>query len=120
MSTFLTRFSLIASLILTAVFPAGAQTEDARLETFFKHYLNQRFALQPLEATRLGDHRFDTQMEIPTAGARAQWLDLTKKTLAALPQAVDYKKFSRTGQIDFEIFQHDLRAELADGEHASV
>src|SRR5262249_11420413 len=46
-----------------------------------------------------------------TPEARAKWLELTRKTLADLPKQVDYTKLSRAGQIDFEIFQHNLKAD---------
>lgn len=86
-----------------------AQEADAKLESFFKAYLDDNFRLRPLEATRLGDHRFDSQLEELTPEARARWLELTRKTLAELPQKVEYTKLSRNGQIDFEIFQHSLK-----------
>src|SRR5215470_1712495 len=101
---FFALFILLANAIV-----ATAQRADAGLETFFKAYLDESFRLRPLEATRLGDHRFDSQLEDLTPEARAKWLELTRKTLAELPQKVDYSTLSRPGQIDFEIFQHDLK-----------
>lgn len=86
-----------------------AQEADAKLETFFKGYLDESFRLRPVEATRLGDHRFDSQLEDLTPEARAKWLELTRKTLAELPRKIDYSKLSRASQIDFEMFQHDLK-----------
>jgi uncharacterized protein (DUF885 family) len=96
-----------------------AQDADAKLKSTFKSYLDDYFRLQPLEATRLGDHRFDSQLENLTPAARAKWLELTRKTLADLPKQVDYSKLSRPAQIDFEIFQHNLKAEewLTDNTH---
>ena len=67
-----------------------AQQADAKLETFFKSYLDESFRLRPLEATRLGDRRFDSQLEDLTPDARAKWLELTRKTLAELPEKIDY------------------------------
>ena len=89
-----------------------AQEADAKLESFFKTYLDSYFQLRPLEATRLGDHRFDAQLEELTPAARAKWKELTRKTFAELPKQVDYKKLSRSSQIDFETFQHDLKTDL--------
>lgn len=86
-----------------------AQQSDSKLEAFFKAYLDENFRLRPLEATRLGDHRFDSQLEELTPEARAKWLELTRKTLAELPKKIDYSILSRPGQIDFETFQHDLK-----------
>ena len=37
----------------------AADSEDARLASFFKNYLDELFRLRPCTATRLGDHRFE-------------------------------------------------------------
>jgi uncharacterized protein (DUF885 family) len=83
--------------------------EDAKLAAAFKSYLDEHFELEPMAATELGDHRFDSRLEDLTPEARAKWLELTRRMLAELPQRVDYQKLSRSGQIDFETFQHDLK-----------
>ena len=88
-----------------------AQDAEAKLKSVFKSYLDDYFRLRPLEATRLGDHRFDSRLEELTPEARAKWLELTRKTLADLPQQLDYQKLSRPAQIDFETFQHNLKAD---------
>ena len=65
-----------------------------------------------MEATRLGDHRFDSRIEDVTPEARGRWLEHTRKALAELPKQVDYQKLSRAGQIDSEIFQHSLTTDI--------
>lgn len=87
---------------------ARAQEADAKLEIFFKTYLEQYFREQPLDATRLGEHRFDHLLEDLSPRSRAGWTERTRGTLKRLPQEVDYKKLSRAGQIDFEIFRQEL------------
>ena len=87
----------------------AAQSENAKLEAFFKSYLDRAFSLRPMQATELGDHRFDAQLEDLTPEARAKWLEHTRATLAELPKRVDYQKLSRAGQIDYEILQHSLQ-----------
>src|SRR5947209_1596887 len=74
--------------------------EDARLTTFFKGYLEDLFRQRPLEATRLGDHRFDHLLDDVSPRARESWVAQTRKTLDELPRRVDYRKLSRGGQID--------------------
>ena len=49
----------------------GPAAEDARLEVFYKDYLEEGFKLQPLMATKLGDHRFDDKLDDVSADARA-------------------------------------------------
>src|SRR5262245_18652518 len=78
-------------------------TEDEKLTAFFKEYLDGEFRQRPLEATRLGDHRFDHLLDDVSPKARVAWTKQTRKTLADLPQRIDYKKLSRGGQIDLEI-----------------
>ncbi|MCZ7639819.1 MAG: DUF885 domain-containing protein [Verrucomicrobia bacterium] len=91
---------------------ATAQTPDPGLTRFFQAYLDEAFAMRPLDATRLGDHRFDRQLEDLSASARARWQDHTRRTLAALPSAVDYARLPRPDQIDYEILRHELAKSL--------
>src|SRR6266436_9185941 len=104
-------FRMMVAVALVSVAGSGrlwAQAEAEKLKTFFNSYLDERFELRPVEATQLGDHRFDSRLEELTPAARAKWLEQTRHTLAELPDNVDYKKLSRAEQIDFEIFQHYL------------
>ena len=103
----------IGALIVSAAGSVlGQSAEDNRLNTFFTNYLNEYFQQQPLAATQLGDHRFDSRLDDISPAARAQWLVLTETTLTELPRQVDYRKLSRDGQIDFEIFQHNLETQV--------
>jgi uncharacterized protein (DUF885 family) len=96
-----------------ATLPAFAQpTEDAKLSAFFQGYLDEHFRQQPLDATQLGDHRFDGLLDDISPQARRGWLALTRGTLKELTREVNYKKLSRDGQIDFEIFQHELETDI--------
>ena len=90
----------------------AAESEDASLAAYFKKYLDAEFRQRPLEATRLGDHRFDQLLDDLSPKARAAWKDFTRRTLAELARQVDYRKLTRSGQIDFEIFKHDLTRSL--------
>jgi len=85
-----------------------AQEADARLDSFFKNYLEQHFRLRPVDATRLGDHRFDNLLDDVSRPARDQWLAHSRETLKQLPKAVDYATLSRDSQIDFDIFKQEL------------
>jgi hypothetical protein len=106
---------LIISVLnfLMAATPVFAQTSaDGQLNAFFKNYLDKYFQQQPLAATQLGDHRFDNLLDDISPKARAGWLALAEKTLRELPRQVDYQKLSRDGQIDFEIFQHNMQTQI--------
>ncbi|MHB1426891.1 MAG: DUF885 family protein, partial [Gemmataceae bacterium] len=82
------------------------------MNAFFKTYLEEVFRRRPLEATRLGEHRFDHLLDDISAKARVGWIEHYRQTLAALPKQVEYAKLPRSGQIDFEIFKHHLIASL--------
>ncbi len=90
----------------------NAPTEDSKLADFFKAFLEEELRQRPLEATKQGDHRYDDRLDDVSAEARAGWVRRYRKTLADLPGHVDYKKLSRSSQIDFEIFKHWLTAQL--------
>jgi uncharacterized protein (DUF885 family) len=105
------RGLVIAVILAVGVSAAAAQTEDAKLDSFFKRYLDERFRLRPMAATEMGDHRFDSQLEDLSPEARNRWLEQTRQTLALLPKAVEYQNLSRAAQIDYEILQHSLEAE---------
>ncbi len=90
----------------------AADDEDARLAAFFKEYLDESFRMRPMDATRLGDHRFDHLLDDLSPAARAGWKKHWQKTLNDLPKRIDYPHLTRAGQIDYEIWKHDLERTL--------
>jgi len=89
-----------------------AQTAEQALDDFFRAYLDEYFRMRPTDATQAGDHRFDAQLDDLSTEARAKWVELQRRTLAALPQKVDYSRLSREKQVDYEIFKHHLETSL--------
>lgn len=105
------RFPFFAAICLagvTLISSARAQDADAKLQDFFNQHLEESFAMRPLEATMLGDHRFDHLVDDISPEARKRWLAHYKSQLRKLPEAVPYDQLSRSGQIDFEILRDDL------------
>jgi uncharacterized protein (DUF885 family) len=82
--------------------------QNAALESFFREYLEEAFRLEPLMATRLGDHRFDKQLDDLSSQGRNATLEHDRKALADLSRHVQKDKLSRDGQIDHEIFRRHL------------
>jgi uncharacterized protein (DUF885 family) len=109
------------SLFLLSPVPAYSAdpSEDARLEAFFKRFLDEDFRRRPLEATRLGDHRFDDRLGDLSARARGAWREFTRQTLDELSAAIDLKKMTGSARIDFEILASHLKRNLwlADNTH---
>ena len=96
------------ALFLGIASPLRAQNADARFDAFFKAHLDETFRMQPLQATLLGDHRFDHLLDDISPKARAGWLAHTRKQLAALPKAVKRSDLSRDRQVDYDIFRDEL------------
>ncbi len=105
--------AVVACILIAGLVSALAQkTENEKLESFFRRYLDERLRQRPVEATKLGDHRFDSQLEDVARPARDGWLAHTRRTLKELPKQVDYSRLSRPAQVDFEIFKHDLETQI--------
>jgi uncharacterized protein (DUF885 family) len=85
---------------------------DQSLATFFKEQLEAEFALSPMRATKLGDHRFDAMLDDVSKPALERRRAQTRRTLDELPRRVDYGKLSRDGQVDFEILRDSLKLDL--------
>jgi uncharacterized protein (DUF885 family) len=105
------RLLLSIALVVSSLSLHG-QNADAQLDSFFKRYLEEHFALRPLDATSLGDHRFDRLLDDVSKAGREKALEHERATLRALKKEVPYKQLSRAAQIDYEIFQHDLERGL--------
>jgi uncharacterized protein (DUF885 family) len=102
------RVAVAVCLLSAGAVTSFGQEADLSLAEYFKQYLEASFHLRPMDATRLGDHRFDGLLDDLTPGARAAGVEHSRKTLAELSKRVDYQKLSRAGKVDFEIFRHEL------------
>jgi uncharacterized protein (DUF885 family) len=96
---------------------AGLTEEDSKLVAFFKENLDDEFRGRPYTATRYGDHRFDHLLDDLSPSARLGWLEHARQVLKELPKRIDYKNLSRSGQIDYEIWEHDLQRTVWLGEN---
>ncbi len=92
--------------------PGSPNAEDAKLDAFFRAYLDAHFRRHPYDATRAGDHRYDHLLDDLSPQARAADVAAVKQALADLPKQVEYARLSRAGQIDFEILRHSLTYQL--------
>ena len=89
--------AVMACILISGLVRARAQTtENEKLESFFRSYLDERFRQRPVEATKLGDHRFDSLLDDVSRPARDGWLAHTRKTLKELPKRVrQFEELSR-------------------------
>src|SRR5437899_5861757 len=61
-------------LVALGVAAAAGEESDAKLDRFFKRYLEESFQLRPMQATLLGDHRFDNLLDDLSPSARRGWV----------------------------------------------
>jgi len=85
-----------------------AQDMGKKLNAFFQDYLETQFRNEPLAATRLGDHRFDSLLDDLSREALAARRVRDSEALTALPQRIQYSQLSRNSQIDYEVLRQDL------------
>ncbi|MFM8893565.1 MAG: DUF885 family protein, partial [Planctomycetia bacterium] len=96
---------------------ARAESADERLAAFFKEHLDATFALRPLDATMLGDHRFDHLLDDITPAARRRWLALSKTQLAKLDATFAEAPLTADGRLDRDILRDDLVRSIWLAEH---
>jgi len=87
---------------------AFSQSADEQLQALFKTHLEETFRLRPLDATVLGDHRFDHLLDDISADARRGWLQQQQRTLESLTTSIPVDQLSADAKVDFEIFRDDL------------
>lgn len=102
----MSRFIALALLMTTSTIAVA--DEDQKLAAFFKDYLEDYLKHNPLEASRLGDHRFDDRLDDLSPKARADNLQRQKQALKTLNKDVDFKSLSSEGKVDFQILRDSL------------
>jgi uncharacterized protein (DUF885 family) len=87
--------------------PPPPPTPDQVFESLAKRYLDEFPQLTPVDATALGDHRFDDRIDdVSVEGWQAQ-LAFNERYLAAL-QPIDRAQLSRANQVDSLLLAHEL------------
>ncbi|WP_434213196.1 DUF885 domain-containing protein [[Pseudomonas] boreopolis] len=91
--------------------PAADPAVDARFAELSKKALDTWMQLSPVNATQIGDHRFDTQIDDLSAAGRQKSLDAGKALLAEL-DAIDVARLSRENQVDAAILRNQLQSDI--------
>ncbi len=99
---------LLAFVCAACVSQAFGQTADERLQALFKTHLEESFTLRPLDATILGDHRFDHLLDDVSATARESWLAQQQQSLEHLTKDIPESELSANAQVDYAIFRDEL------------
>jgi uncharacterized protein (DUF885 family) len=90
----------------TAMSPA-----DAKFADMSKRWLDGWLALNPVNATQVGDHRFDDQLDQLDAAGRQRIVDFSKAMLGEL-DAIDVNALSRENQVDAAILRNQLQGDI--------
>jgi uncharacterized protein (DUF885 family) len=85
-------------------------TPDQQFEALAQRYLKESAEQWPVNATALGDHRFDSRLDDVSAAGwqnRAVFADLYLSALAP----IDTAKLSRANQVDALLLRHELESD---------
>lgn len=92
--------------------PPRAPTEsDMAFETISQRYLDQMTALTPVNATALGDHRFDDQLDDVSVAGYDRRAALAHELLMQV-QALDPAELSRANQVDARLLTSELEYQI--------
>jgi uncharacterized protein (DUF885 family) len=123
------RRSLLAAALMTAALaacqsapmstapvaatPASAteSAADARFADLSRRWLDGWMRLNPVAATQLGDHRFDTEVDDLSAAGRQEAIDFSTRLLAEL-DAMHTGALTRENQVDASILRNQLRSDI--------
>lgn len=91
--------------------PPGPTATDVAFGTVSKRYLDEMMALTPVNATSLGEHRFDDQLDDVSAASYERRATLAHELLAQV-QALDSTALSRANQVDARLLMSDLEYQI--------
>ncbi len=102
----------IIIMMLALVIVAHAQSEtDSAFEGIAAAYVNDLAELSPVNATLIGDHRKDGDLDQAGVEGRAAVSRIYKQHLAEL-RNVDWQSLSRPNQVDAGLLQNELESRL--------
>jgi uncharacterized protein (DUF885 family) len=94
---------------------AGQSEQDAAFAALSQRFLDDGLALSPVNATQIGDHRFDAEIDDMSAAGRQEALGWSRAMLAAL-DGIDMAALSRENQVDALILRNHLEGAIWDAE----
>lgn len=113
----ITRRALNIGLFSTLPLVAGAanaasqRPADKEFAKLSANWLDNYLRLSPVQATQIGEHRFDDQIDDLSAKGRAKQLAFNKSTLAKLGK-INRAKLSRDNQVDYAILENSLKSNI--------
>jgi uncharacterized protein (DUF885 family) len=90
--------------------PTGPSAADIAFQNLAQRYFDEVLALEPVEATTLGEHRYDDKLDDVSAAGRERRLALGRDLLASV-NALDASQLSRAHQVDARLLASNLEYE---------
>ena len=88
------------------------ESDRLKLNNMLENYYEERLRLFPMEATEIGDHRFDDQFANDISEEhRKKQMEMYSKYLAELSD-INIEKFGKQGQLSHDIFKYDLELNI--------
>jgi hypothetical protein len=91
--------------------PRTPTQADVSFEAISQRYLNEMMALMPVNATSLGDHRFDGELDDVSSAGYDRRAALAHELLLQL-QALDTAELSRANQVDAQLLTNELQYQI--------
>ena len=91
--------------------PRAPTESDMTFETISQRYLDQMTALTPVNATALGDHRFDDRLDDISVAGYDRRAALAHELLLQV-QALDPAELSRAHQVDARLLTSELQYQI--------
>ena len=108
------RYHQIASICALLFWTQSLLGNEPKMDTEFGRlaelYVNEFAAFSPVQATELGDHRFDDKLDDLSEAARAERLRWIRSFIDRL-QKIELTKLSRANQVDYALLTHELYAQ---------
>ncbi len=101
----------ILAITLLSLDAVAASTADEAFEVLAEQFIDDLATFSPVNATAIGDHRADDQLDDVSAAARASRADKYRDYLALLA-AIDRDELSRANQVDAEMLRNELESNL--------
>lgn len=88
-------------------FTPGPSAADVTFDAITKRYFAEMLPLEPVQATALGEHRYDADLDDVSADGQARRVGLARQLLAQL-QTVEVAQLSRANQVDARLLEKEL------------
>ena len=102
---------LLLVLFLALPLATTAMAQDQAFDKLARDFMNEFPALDPVGATALGDHRFDSRLNEVSPEARAEKREFYRDYLKRLDK-IDPAQLSRPNQVDYALLKHELEGDL--------